>query len=98
MRVRRGAAARGTGDHRDLRRQERTADPANRRGDPPRASQTGDIAAEVAAAQEPPRAAGDSDGPPRPPRADNRPGAARRAPLRRRTSTARDGRAVRAKT
>ena len=97
-RVRRGAAAREKGDHRDLRRQERTADPANRRGDPPRASQTGDIAAEVAAAQEPPRAAGDSDGPPRPPRADNRPGAARRAPLRRRTSTAGDGRAVRAKT
>ena len=96
-RVRRGAAAREKGDHRDLRRQERTADPANRRGDPPRASQTGDIAAEVAAAQEPPRAAGDSDGPPRPPRADNRPGTARRAPLRRRTSTARDGRAVRRK-
>ena len=72
-RVRRGAAARGKGDHRDLRRQERTADPANRRGDPPRASQTGDIAAEVAAAQAPPRAAGDSNGPPRPPRADNRP-------------------------
>ena len=67
VRVRRGAAAREKGDHRDLRRQERTADPANRRGDPPRASQTGDIAAEVAAAQEPPRAAGDSDGPPRPP-------------------------------
>ena len=43
VRVRRGAAARGKGDHRDLRRQERTADPANRRGDPPRASQTGDI-------------------------------------------------------
>ena len=98
VRVRRGAAAREKGDHRDLRRQERTADPANRRGDPPRASQTGDIAAEVAAAQEPPRAAGDSDGPPRPPRADNRPGTARRAPLRRRTSTAGDGRAVRAKT
>ena len=58
---------------RNLRRQERTADPANRRGDPPRAGQTGEITAEVAAAQEPSRAAGGSDGPPRPPRADNRP-------------------------
>ena len=72
-RVRAGARARGKGHVSDLRRQEPAADPANRRGDPPRAGQTGEITAEVAAAQEPSRAAGGSDGPPRPPRADNRP-------------------------
>ena len=72
-RVRAGARVRGKGHRRDLRRQEPAADPANRRGDPPRAGQTGEITAEVAAAQEPSRAAGGSDGPPRPPRADNRP-------------------------
>ena len=72
-RVRRGAAVRDKGHMSDLRRQEPAADPANRRGDPPRAGQTGEITAEVAAAQEPSRAADGSDCPPRPPRADNRP-------------------------
>ena len=89
---------RGKDHDRNLRRQERTADHVKWHSDPLCVDQLGRITAEVATVQEPSHATGNSDGRPCPPCTDNRPGTARRAPLSRRTSTARERLAVCATT